>query len=151
MTAIDEFFVKIEEVDTIVFIANSKVFVITNASKNDLKTFPMKAYFSLLGRMSTRFVTGSPYQEPFMPVIYLHRDVSFRMFSNRMFNVCSSWTQTKLEPPLFWRIMCRKYDSIFFSKKKLCKKNVELDMKVIIAKPAALRHHGTYSNTDESF
>lgn len=51
--------------------------------------------------------------------IYLHKEVSFRIFSNKIFNVCSSCTQTKLEPPLFCRIICKKYESIFFSRKKL--------------------------------
>lgn len=54
---------------------------------------------------------------------YLHKDVSLRIFSNNIFNVCSSWTQTKLEPPLFCLIMCKKYESIFFSRKKLQTKN----------------------------
>lgn len=49
----------------------------------------------------------------------LHNDVSFLMFSNKILSVCNSWTHTKLDPPLFWRIICKKYDNIFFSKKKL--------------------------------
>lgn len=54
-----------------------------------------------------------------MLIIDSHSDVSLRIFSNRMFSVCSSCTHTKLEPPLFCLIMFRKYDSIFFSRKKL--------------------------------
>lgn len=41
------------------------------------------------------------------------------MFSKRIFNVCSNWTQTKLDAPLFCLMICRKYDNIFFSRKKL--------------------------------
>lgn len=48
---------------------------------------------------------------------YLHRDVSLRMFSNRMFNVCNNWTQTY--EPHFCFIILRKKESMFFSRKKL--------------------------------
>ena len=70
------------------------------------------------------------------------------MFSNRMFKVCKSCTQTKLEPPLFCLIICKKYDSIFFSKKKL---------KMIIKNIFIFQGHFSdftefaYSNTEESF
>ena len=49
----------------------------------------------------------------------LHRDVSLRMFSNKMLRVCRSCTHTYR--PVFWRRILRKNSSMFFSKKKLQK------------------------------
>lgn len=50
---------------------------------------------------------------------FLHKEVSFLMFSNKMFRVWRSCTQTK--EPHFCFMILRKNESMFFSKKKLYK------------------------------